>query len=283
MNTIDTIQDFRAWRQDISGSLGFVPTMGSLHNGHLSLIAEANKICTHTVVSIFLNPAQFAPDEDLETYPQNLEHDLAALSSFQVDAVFIPTELEIYPINFSTHIQETKLSTVLEGKSRPSFFQGVATVIIKLFNIIQPTHAFFGEKDAQQLLVVKKLVNDLAYPIEIISCPIIRGDNGLAMSSRNSYLSKSEEKIASIIFRALQEGKNLIISGERDSQVIRDRITQTISQENILRIDYVSVAEADTLIEISGNISNNIIVSTAVLLGEIRLIDNFSYTICNQY
>ena len=172
---------------------------------------------------------------------------------------------------------------MLEGKSRPSFFQGVATVIIKLFNIIQPTHAFFGEKDVQQLLVVKKLVNDMAYPIEIISCPIIRGDNGLAMSSRNSYLSKSEVEIASIIFRALQDGKNLIISGERDSQVIRDRITQTIIQENILRIDYVSVAEADTLIEISGNISNNIIVSTAVLLGEIRLIDNFSYTISNQY
>ena len=282
MNTIDTIQDFREWRKGISGSLGFVPTMGSLHNGHLSLISEANKICTHTVVSIFLNPAQFAPDEDLETYPQNLEYDLAALSSFQVDAVFIPTESEIYPINFSTHIQETKLSTVLEGKSRPLFFQGVATVIIKLFNIIQPTHTFFGEKDAQQLLVVKKLVNDMAYPIEIISCPIIRGDNGLAMSSRNSYLSKSEEKIASIIFRALQDGKNLIISGERDAQVIRDKITQTIIQENILRIDYVSVAEADTLIEISGNIPNNILVSTAVLLGEIRLIDNFSYTVSNQ-
>ena len=282
MNTIDTIQDFREWRQDISGSLGFIPTMGSLHNGHLSLIAEANKICTHTVVSIFLNPAQFAPDEDLETYPQNLEHDLAALSSFQVDAVFIPTESEIYPINFSTHIQETKLSTVLEGKSRPSFFQGVSTVIIKLFNIIQPTHAFFGEKDVQQLLVVKKLVNDMAYPIEIISCPIIRGDNGLAMSSRNSYLSKSEVKIASIIFRALQDGKNLIISGERNAQTIRDKITRTIMQENLLRIDYVSVTDAETLVEISGNISNNILVSTAVFLGKTRLIDNFSYSVSSN-
>mgnify|MGYP001463049922 CR=1 FL=1 len=278
MNTINTIQNFRAWRKGISGSLGFVPTMGSLHDGHLSLVAEANKLCTHTVVSIYLNPAQFAPDEDLATYPKNLQHDLKALSQFQIDAIFLPTDSEMYPRGYSTYMQETKLSTVLEGRSRPLFFQGVATVVAKFFNIVRPTHAFFGEKDAQQLLIVKKMVKDMAYPIDIISCPIIRHNNGLAMSSRNSYLSESEQKAASIIYRSLQEGKNLIISGERNAQTIRDKITRTIMQENLLRIDYVSITDAETLVEISGNISNNILVSTALFLGKTRLIDNFSYS-----
>ena len=282
MNIITTIQDFRAWRKEIAGFLGFVPTMGALHEGHLSLVEEANKICPHTVVSIYLNPAQFAPYEDLETYPKSLKYDLKALSKFQVTAIFLPTDLEMYPKGFSTHVQETKLSSVLEGKSRPSFFQGVVTVVTKLFNIVQPTHAFFGEKDAQQLLIVKKMVKDMAYPIDIIACPIKRQDNGLAMSSRNKYLSESEQKTASIIYRALQDGKSLIISGERNARIIRERITRTISQENILRVDYVSVAEADTLIEISGNISQNILVSTAVFLGETRLIDNFSYSISSS-
>ena len=282
MKTINTIQNFRVWRKGISGSLGFVPTMGSLHDGHLSLVAEANKICTHTVVSIYLNPAQFAPDEDLATYPKNLQHDLEALSQFQIDSIFLPTDSEMYSRGYSTYMQETKLSTVLEGKSRPLFFQGVATVVAKFFNIVKPTHAFFGEKDAQQLLIVKKMVKDMAYPIDIISCPIIRHNNGLAMSSRNSYLSESDQKVASIIYRSLQDGKNLVISGERNAQTIRDKITWSIMQENLLRIDYVSVADIKTLVEISGNISNNILVSTAVFLGKTRLIDNFSYSVSSN-
>ena len=279
MNTINTIQKFRVWRQGIEGSLGFIPTMGALHDGHLSLIEEANKMCPHTVVSIYLNPAQFTSDEDLGTYPQKLQHDLDALSRFQVDVIFLPMDSEMYPKGFSTYVQETKLSTTLEGESRPSFFKGVATVVAKLFNIVQPTHAFFGKKDAQQLLIVKKIVNDMAYPIKIISCPIIRKENGLAMSSRNSYLSESEQKMASLIYQALQKGKNLIISGERDARAIREEITRTIIQESKLHIDYVSVAEAETLIEISGSIPNKILVSTAVLLGKTRLIDNFSYSL----
>ena len=282
MDTINTIQNFLTWRKGISGSLGFVPTMGSLHDGHLSLVAAANKICTYTVVSIYLNPAQFAPDEDLATYPKNLQNDLEALSQFQIDAIFLPTDLEMYPRGYSTYMQETKLSTVLEGKSRPLFFQGVTTVVAKFFNIVRPTHAFFGEKDAQQLLIVKKMVKDMAYPIDIISCPIIRQNNGLAMSSRNSYLSESEQKAASIIYRSLQDGKNLVISGERNAQRIRDKITRSIMQDNLLRIDYVSVTDAETLVEISGNISNNILVSTAVFLGKTRLIDNFSYSVSSN-
>ncbi len=282
MKTINTIQNFRAWRKGISGSLGFVPTMGSLHEGHLSLVVEAKKICTHTVVSIYLNPAQFAPDEDLATYPEKLQHDLDVLSKLQIDAIFLPTDSEMYPRGYSTYMQETKLSTVLEGKSRPLFFQGVATVVAKFFNIVKPTHAFFGEKDAQQLLIVKKMVKDMAYPIDIISCPIIRHNNGLAMSSRNSYLSESDQKAASIIYQSLQDGKNLVISGERNAQTIRDKIIQTIMQENLLHIDYVSITDAETLVEISGNISNNILVSTAVFLGKTRLIDNFSYSVSSN-
>ena len=196
-----------------------------------------------------------------------------------MDAIFLPTDSEMYPEGFSTHVQETKLSMVLEGKSRPSFFQGIVTVVTKLFNIIQPTHAFFGEKDAQQLLIVKKMVKDMAYPINIIACPIIRENNGLAMSSRNSYLSKTDQKTASIIYQALEKGRNLIISGERNAGVIREKITETLLQEYMLRIDYVSVAEAETLIEISGNISCNILISVAVFLRETRLIDNFIYSI----
>jgi len=282
VNTINTIQEFQVWHQGISGSLGFIPTMGALHDGHLSLVAEAKKMCLHTVVSIYLNPAQFSPEEDLEIYPQDLKKDLEALSSFQVDTIFLPTDSEMYPEGFSTHVQETKLSMVLEGKSRPSFFQGIVTVVTKLFNIIQPTHAFFGEKDAQQLLIVKKMVKDMAYPINIIACPIIRENNGLAMSSRNSYLSKTDQKTASIIYRALEKGKNLIISGERNAGLIREKITETLLQEYMLRIDYVSVAEAETLIEISGNISCNILISVAVFLRETRLIDNFSYSISSS-
>ena len=282
MISIHTIQEFQAWRQGVSGSLGFIPIMGALHDGHLSLITEANKMCPHTVGSIYLNPAQFAPDEDLATYPKNLQQDLEALSQFQIDAIFLPTDSEMYPRGYSTYMQETKLSTVLEGRSRPLFFQGVTTVVAKFFNIVKPTHAFFGEKDAQQLIIVKKMVKDMAYPIDIISCPIIRHNNGLAMSSRNSYLSESDQKAASIIYRSLQDGKNLVISGERNAQTIRDKIIQTIMQENLLHIDYVSITDAETLVEISGNISNNILVSTAVFLGKTRLIDNFSYSVSSN-
>ena len=204
MNTINTIRDFQEWRQGISGSLGFVPTMGALHGGHLSLVEKSIKMCMHTVVSIYLNPTQFSSDEDIETYPQNLKHDLESLSQFQVDVIFLPTDSEMYPLGFSTYVKETILSMVLEGKSRPVFFQGVATVVTKLFNIVRPTHAFFGIKDAQQLLIIKKIVKDMAYPIDIIDCPIVRENNGIAMSSRNRYLSLAEHKIATNIYKALQ-------------------------------------------------------------------------------
>ena len=279
MKTISTIQEFRKWRKGITGSIGFVPTMGALHSGHLSLVEESIATCQNTIVSIYLNPAQFAPGEDLNRYPKTIDIDIKKLSYFQVDCVFLPNDSEMYPKEFSTQIQENILSRVLEGNSRPGFFTGVTTIVAKLFNIIEPTHVFFGEKDAQQLRIVEKIISDLNYPIEVISCPIIREKNGLAMSSRNEYLNNAERIIAAIIQQALQEGKNLIISGERNSKIIRDKIIHTINPEKLLRIDYVSVADSKTLIEISDKIEGDILVSVAVYLGEIRLIDNFSYSV----
>jgi len=282
LKTISTIQEFRKWRKGITGSIGFVPTMGALHAGHLSLVEESIATCQNTIVSIYLNPAQFAPGEDLNRYPKTIGTDIKKLSYFQVDCVFLPNDSEMYPKEFSTQIQENILSRVLEGNSRPFFFTGVTTIVAKLFNIIEPTHVFFGEKDAQQLRIVEKIISDLNYPIEVISCPIIREKNGLAMSSRNEYLNNAERIIAAIIQQALQEGKNLIISGERNSKIIRDKIIHTISSEKLLRIDYVSVADSKTLIEISDKIEGDILVSVAVYLGEIRLIDNFSYSVSSS-
>jgi len=279
VNTINTIQDFRIWREKVSGSIGFVPTMGALHKGHLSLVEASNNTCQHTVVSIYLNPAQFSLGEDLNTYPKNLINDLEKLSKYDIGAIFLPTDLEMYPLNYSTYVNESKLSKVLEGKSRQSFFRGVTTVVAKLFNIICPTHAFFGEKDAQQLLIIKKMVLDLAYNIQIISCPIIREDSGLSMSSRNIYLSNKMKKSACIINNALGSAKQLLLSGERDSQTIRENIINVLKQERKLKIDYVSVADGESLNEILGEIQNQILVSTAVFIGKTRLIDNFSFSL----
>ena len=282
MKTISTILEFRKWRKGITGSIGFVPTMGALHDGHLSLVKESIETCQNTIVSIYLNPTQFALGEDLDRYPKTVNSDLIKLSHFQVDCIFLPNDSEMYPKGFSTKIQENNLSRVLEGEKRPDFFTGVITVVAKLFNIIEPTHAFFGKKDAQQLRIVEKLITDLNYPIHIISCPIIREESGLAMSSRNEYLNNTECIIAATIHKALQEGKKLIISGERNSQIIRDKIIHTISSEKLLRIDYVSIADSKTLIEISDKIEKDVLVSVAVYLGKIRLIDNFSYSVSSN-
>ncbi len=278
MKTIVSISQFREWRKGITESVGFVPTMGALHDGHLSLVEKSRETCSHTVVSIYVNPQQFAPGEDLANYPRPLESDLKKLDSFGIDAVFLPNDDTMYPSDFSTKITEENLSGVLEGNSRPSFFQGVTTVVAKLFNIVKPTHAFFGEKDAQQLVVIKKMVADLNFPIEIIPCTLIRETNGLAMSSRNAYLSEEEKEAAAQIYPALQEGKNLLLSGIDDPQIIRDTISKHISTQPLLKIDYVSVAAADSLAEVTETISGEVLVSVAVFSGKTRLIDNFTYS-----
>ena len=278
MKTISSISQFREWRKEITESVGFVPTMGALHKGHLSLVQKSNETCNHTVVSIYVNPKQFAPGEDLIHYPRTLDEDLKKLDSFTVDAVFLPNNEVMYPDGFSTKVNEEILSNFLEGNSRPSFFQGVTTVVAKLFNIIQPSHAFFGEKDAQQLAIINRMVTDLNFPIEIISCPLIREENGLAMSSRNVYLSNDEKEVAAHINLALEDGKSQLYSGQRDPQIIRNIISNHISEQQLLKIDYVSVADANSLTEITESISGDILVSVAVYLGDTRLIDNFSYS-----
>ena len=278
MKTISTIKEFQEWRKGIKGSIGFIPTMGALHDGHFSLVKSSNNLCEHTIVSIYLNPTQFAPDEDLNSYPKAIESDLKKLSEYAVECVFLPTDSEMYPQGFNTYVHAVTLSQLLEGRSRQSFFKGVTTVVAKLFNIISPTHAFFGKKDAQQLLIIKKMVIDLAYNIKIIECPIIREENGLAMSSRNEYLSNEEKDIASNIYKALQVGKKLVHSGERSAIIIRKQIIDFISNQSMIRIDYVSVANAETLVELSEISCRNILVSVAVFIGETRLIDNFTYS-----
>ena len=277
MKIISTIKEFQKWRKGIKGSIGFVPTMGALHNGHLSLIKSSNSLCEYTVVSIYLNPTQFAPHEDLNSYPKNIDKDLNKLLEYSVECVFLPNDSEMYPLGFNTYVNELDLSQFLEGERRPNFFKGVTTIVAKLFNIILPTHAFFGAKDAQQLLIIKKMVIDLAYDIKILECPIIREKNGLAMSSRNEYLSSEEKNIASNIYKALKRGKELIHSGETNVEIIREGIINFISYQNMMQIDYVSIVDAETLIELSEISCKKILVSIAVFIGKTRLIDNFTY------
>ena len=279
MKIISTIKEFRKWRNNLSGSVGFVPTMGAIHDGHLSLIEKSISSCRNTIVSIYLNPLQFAVNEDLDNYPQNIENDIKILSNYSVQCIFIPSISEIYPQDFSVTIKSGSLANVLEGKSRPSFFSGVTTIVCKLFNIISPSHAFFGEKDAQQLRIIKQLVRDLNFPIQIISCPIIREKNGLAMSSRNQYLSIEKQEIVSIIFKSLQLGEKLLIDGERMVNVIKNKIINNITLEPLLTIDYVSIADSKTLKEVEFEIEDDILVSVAIFFNKIRLIDNFTFKI----
>lgn len=277
MKIINSIHHFRVWREEILGTVGFVPTMGALHDGHISLIKKSINLCQNTVVSIYVNPMQFSPSEDFDTYPKNNELDLEVLSALQVEIIFLPTDLIMYPQDFSTFVEEIKLSKVLEGKSRPTFFRGVTTVVVKLFNIIKPTHVFFGEKDAQQLLIIKKIIKDLAYDIELISCPIIREKNGLAKSSRNQYLTEINQKNAAIIFKGLELAKKMLNSGERNASRIRKKIIEFLKKEKNMKIDYVSIADIHTLDEVSMKIIDNILISIAVYIQGVRLIDNFQY------
>ena len=279
MKIISKIDEFRFWRSKISGSLGFVPTMGALHKGHFSLIEESNKLCDHTVVSIYVNPTQFAPQEDFDEYPKNIDNDINGLTFFNVDAILIPSDSEIYPQGFKSNVNVVSITIILEGKSRPHFFQGVTTIVSKLFNIINPHYAFFGEKDAQQLRVIKKMVEDLNYSINIISCPTIREKNGLAMSSRNKYLSKDEFSSASIIYSSLKMAEKLLIDGEKNPNYIRNKIKKFISQNNTVLIDYISISDNLTLEEINSDIKKDVLISIAVYIGKIRLIDNFSYLV----
>lgn len=281
MKLVHTIAEVRAqvkdWRKQ-GLSVGFVPTMGYLHEGHKSLIERAVKENDKVVVSVFVNPMQFGPTEDLASYPRDIERDCALCQDAGAELVFNPEPSEMYAPDFCTFADMTGLTDVLCGKSRPVHFRGVCTVVSKLFNIVAPDRAYFGEKDAQQLAVIRRMVRDLNFDIEIVGCPIIREDDGLAKSSRNTYLSAEERKAALILSRSLELGKKALENGERSADKIREIITESINTEPLSRIDYIEVSDLFTL-ERQEAITSDVLVAIAVYIGKTRLIDNFTFNV----
>jgi len=268
-----SIPDLRALREQISGSVGFVPTMGFLHEGHLALVKQARVDNSAVIVSIYVNPAQFGPREDFASYPRDLDRDLELLRREGTDIVFVPSDAEMYPPDFSSWIDVEKITERLEGASRPTHFRGVATVVGKLFNIVQPSRAYFGQKDAQQVAVIKRMVTDLNMGPEIVVVPTVRESDGLAMSSRNVYLSPEQRQAATVLFKALTLGRELRQRGEQDAREIRRQMTSLIEREPLAQIDYVSIADAETLEELD-LIDRRALASLAVRIGKTRLIDN---------
>jgi pantoate--beta-alanine ligase len=273
MQVVGPIFEIRALRQKLSGSVGFIPTMGYLHEGHLALVKRARIENSAIIVSIYVNPTQFGPREDFGTYPRELNRDLELLRGEGVDIVFVPSDDEMYPPEFSSWVDVEKVDERLEGASRPGHFRGVATVVTKLFNIVQPSRAYFGQKDAQQTVVIKRMVADLNLGIEIVVVPTVRERDGLAMSSRNIYLSPGERQAATILFKALTLALQLSRGGEKDAGKIRRQMTSLIQKEPLAQIDYVSIADAETLEELN-LIDRPALASLAVRIGKTRLIDN---------
>ncbi|HTG91925.1 MAG TPA: pantoate--beta-alanine ligase [Pyrinomonadaceae bacterium] len=269
----------RKIRREQDKTIGLVPTMGALHDGHLSLVREARRMCDVVVVSVFVNPTQFGPGEDFEKYPRDLTKDTALLTDYNVDYIFAPTVEEIYPKGFSTYVSVEGLSEQLEGSSRPGHFRGVATVVTILLNTVRPDFAFFGQKDAQQALVIRRLVKDLALDTEIVILPTVREDSGLAISSRNLYLTAEEQQAATVIHRALQAAKNAYKDGERSAGRLADLVRSTIEDEPRARLDYVSVSDAETLERLDKLDERPILIALAAYIGKTRLIDN---TILNK-
>jgi pantoate--beta-alanine ligase len=255
-------------------TIGFVPTMGALHEGHLSLIQEARQMSDIVIVSIFVNPAQFNEKEDFKKYPRDLTADATLLSDYQVDYIFAPDEHEIYGDNFSTYVYVGNLTETLEGVARPGHFRGVATIVTILFNTIRPDFAFFGQKDAQQVAVIERLTKDLGFDTEIIVAPTIREESGLAMSSRNARLTAEEKAAATIIYEALREAKIAAKNGERNTAKLAEIVRERIESEPLARIDYVAVVEKETLEYIEKIGENPVLVAVAVRFGAVRLIDN---------
>jgi pantoate--beta-alanine ligase len=257
----------------MSGDVGFVPTMGYLHEGHLSLVRAAREDNPNVVASIFVNPTQFGPGEDFERYPRDEERDVSLLRDAGVDVVFMPSVEEMYPDGASTFVVVEGITDVLEGAHRPGHFRGVTTVVAKLFNVVQPTRAYFGRKDAQQLAAVRKMARDLRFDIEIAGLPTVREPDGLAMSSRNAYLSPEERQAALVLSKALGRAKELFDDGVRDAEALRSAMNELLGAEPLARVDYVSVADPETLQELS-TIDGGALVSMAVRIGNTRLIDN---------
>ena len=279
MKSVETIQEVRAqikeWKQQ-GLSIGFVPTMGYLHEGHQSLIAKAVSENDRVVVSIFVNPMQFGHQEDLATYPRDFAHDTKLCEETGAHLIFHPTPEEMYLPDFCSFVDMNGLTKGLCGKTRPIHFRGVCTVVTKLFNIVTPDRAYFGEKDAQQLAVIKQMVSDLNMPLEIIGCPIIREADGLAKSSRNTYLSKEERSAALVLNRSLVAAKANLEVGERNTAKLKELIRSILEEEPLARVDYVEVVDAMNLESVE-TIDKSVLVAIAVYIGKTRLIDNFTY------
>ena len=274
VHTVKEVRDIvKGWKKE-GVSVGFVPTMGFLHEGHKSLILKSVKENDKTVVSVFVNPTQFGPTEDLDKYPRDLEHDTELVTSAGADLIFNPSPAEMYPNHFTTTVNTTEVSEFLCGAKRPVHFGGVCLVLTKLFNIVQPNKAYFGQKDAQQLAVVKRFVRDLNFDIEIIGCPIVRETDGLAKSSRNTYLSPEERKAATILYKSLCAGKALIENGEKNSEKVKDAIRNVLNTEPLAKVDYVEVVD-NTNIQPIDTIKGEVLVAIAVYIGTTREIDNF--------
>ncbi len=252
---------------------GFVPTMGALHEGHLSLVRAAPQQCQPVVVSIFVNPKQFGPQEDFQKYPRRMEADRALLEELRVDYLFAPTVAEMYPDGFCTSVQVEGLSGRLEGRSRPGHFRGVSTVVLKLFEILQPHFAYFGRKDAQQARIIRRMVSDLGLDTQVVVCPIVREPDGLAMSSRNAYLKPDERRAATVLYRALELVRREIAAGEREATRLITVIRQAIATEPLAAVDYVEIVDAETFEPIL-HLRRSCLVLLAVFAGATRLIDN---------
>ena len=273
MKQVVTLEELRAARAQLHGPVGFVPTMGYLHAGHISLVELAKKECVSVVASIFVNPTQFGPKEDLAAYPRDIPGDLQKLESAGVDLVWLPTPEVVYPPGFNTWVDVEDVTNVLEGAARPGHFRGVATVVAKLFNAVQPHKAYFGQKDAQQVAVIKQMARDLDFPVEVIVAPTVREPDGLALSSRNAYLNAEECKAATVLYRALSEARTTYERGERRAEALRTIMRETIEAEPLATLQYVSCTDPHTLQELD-NITAGALLSMAVYVGKTRLIDN---------
>lgn len=279
MQLIETVaamkEQVAAWKAE-GLAIGLVPTMGSLHAGHESLMDAARAACDKVVVSVFVNPLQFGPDEDYDAYPRDIERDGAICAAHGADAVFHPSPEEMYLPAHNTYVVMETLTDALCGASRPGHFRGVCTVVTKLFNIVQPDRAFFGQKDAQQLAIIKRMVADLNMNVAVVGCPIVREDDGLAKSSRNAYLSAEEREAALVLSRAIRAGQDAVEAGERDAAALRALMTAVVEAEPLARIDYIEVVDGLTMQPVTA-IGSTALVAMAVYIGSTRLIDNFLY------
>lgn len=279
MQVYTTIAEVRQVQQAHRGTLGFVPTMGFLHEGHLTLVRAAKSENERVAVSIFVNPTQFGPQEDFARYPRALERDLNLLRESGVDWVFAPSVEHMYPDGFQTYVTVERISEGLEGARRPGHFRGVATVVAKLFNIVQPDRAYFGQKDAQQVAVIRRMVHDLALPLMVIAVPTVREPDGLAMSSRNTYLSPEQRAAAPVLYRALSAARARYEGGERSPEKLREAMRTVLTAEPLAVMDYVSAADNESLVELDAPSTRPILLSMAVFVGKTRLIDNL---VCGQ-